>query len=114
VRALKSFTVGNRTEAAMSVEIPLKREKDCRTEQFTLSVTAGSPPLGLSVSWIRTTCETYTPKLYNDQGHDASIWKGNPDVGQDEFRHVKLLMPVRSDAGELPIWDLLTGQHTTR
>jgi hypothetical protein len=92
----------------------IKRENDCRTEQFTLSVTAGSPQIGMSVSWTRTTCEHYEPKQYEDQAHHASIWRGNPDTKTDEVRHVKLLMPVKTADGDLPKWWIPTGQHTTR
>lgn len=60
------------------------------------------------------TCETYRPKMYDDEGHWATIWEGNPSVNQKDSRHVLFTMPVKTAEGALPAWVRLNGQHTRR
>jgi hypothetical protein len=94
---------------------PHNRIDACRQEADSISVTSGQPlQAGWSHTWTRTTCETYRPKMYDDEGHWATIWEGHPDVGEKEMRHVMFTMPVKTAQGQGPAWVRLNGQHTTR
>jgi hypothetical protein len=89
------------------------RADNCVQVSEGITISSGQPvEVGWSHSWNRMTCETYRPKMYDDEGHWATIWEGNRDVGQKDIRHVLLTMPVKTAEGALPAWIRLNGQHT--
>jgi hypothetical protein len=89
------------------------RADNCKQESEGISIKSGQPvEVGRSHTWSRMTCETYRPKMYDDEGHWATIWEGNPNVGEKDMRHVMFTMPVQTRQGALPAWSRLNGQHT--
>ena len=88
---------------------------NCVQETEGISIQSGAPvQIGFSKNWSRMTCETYRPKMYDDEGHWATIWEGNPTVSEKDSRHVLFTMPVKTAEGALPDWVRLNGQHTRR
>lgn len=91
------------------------KAENCVQTTEGISVQSGAPvQVGLTKSWSRMTCETYRPQMYEDEGHWATIWEGNPEVGSKNMRHVMFTMPVRTPEGGVPKWLRLNGQRTTR
>lgn len=87
----------------------------CVQETEGIAIGSGAPvQIGFSKSWTRMTCETYRPKMYEDEGHWATIWEGDPSVSEKDSRHVMFTMPVKTAEGALPAWVRLNGQHTRR
>jgi hypothetical protein len=91
------------------------RADNCVQHTEGISIQSGAPvQVGLKHDWTRMTCETYRPQMYEDEGHWATVWEGNPEVGSDDMRHVMFTMPVRTAEGAVPTWVRLNGQRTTR
>ncbi len=87
----------------------------CTTNGETFTVSSGGPvQVGYGYYWERTSCETYTPKSYSDEGHWASIWEGNEVVNDDVRRYVLAKIPVKTAQDKGVQWTLLTGQFTVR
>lgn len=97
----------------------------CASSTDSISFAGGKPvQLGLSYSYSITTCETYTPRGYSDQGHWANKWNRNP--ARDEYgvgygqngthmRNVAFTMGVKTKATDGGVgWMLLTGTRTTK
>ena len=85
----------------------------CMTNGEQFSVASGGPvQVGYAWYWERTACEMYKSKSYDDQGHWASIWEGNPKVASQTRRAIMLKVPVKTSADKGVWWDLLTGQYT--
>lgn len=86
----------------------------CYTEAASFSVGSGAPvQFGYAYTWERTQCETYMPKSYDDHGHWASIWEGNPKVADGHRRAVMLKAPVQTPSDKGVHWELWTGQRTS-
>lgn len=87
----------------------------CTTQGNTFEVASGAPiQVGFGYYWERTTCESYFPRAYDDHGHWASIWEGNPMIHAGRRRAVMVKTPVKTPADKGVWWDLLTGQSTRR
>lgn len=91
------------------------RADNCVQHTEGISIQSGAPvQIGFTNNWTRMTCETYRPQMYEDEGHWATIWEGNPEVNAKDMRHVMFTMPVRTAEGSVPAWVRLNGQRTTR
>lgn len=91
------------------------RADNCVQHTEGISIQSGAPvQIGFTNNWTRMTCETYRPQMYEDEGHWATIWEGNPEVNAKDMRHVMFTMPVRTAEGAMPAWVRLNGQRTTR
>lgn len=91
----------------------IPKQDRCKTEtrSVSLQIASGSPvSFGSSHSWDKTTCEEYEVKHYDDHGHWATIWKGEP-VKNDQARNVVFVMPVSTNEGARPTWEAWSGQH---
>jgi hypothetical protein len=91
----------------------IPKQDRCKTETKSVSIQIGSGTpvsLGSSHSWGKNTCEEYEVKHYDDHGHWATIWKGEP-VKTDQGRNVILVMPVSTHEGARPTWEAWSGQH---
>lgn len=101
-------------------------QSGCSDQTRSLTMSGGSPiQVGYGYSFSYTTCETYTPRGYDDAGHWANIWNYNssrdPDGmgahsgGTVHMRNVAFTMGVKTKAADGgPVWDLLTGTEVTK
>lgn len=99
-------------------------ESGCRTEDRSIKISSGDPvEVGFDYGFSVTTCETYMPKGYDDQGHWSNKWNYNHDLDEDGvgygksgtfMRHVGLTMGVKTTATDkTPSWSVLTGTEVT-
>ena len=106
-------TVPMRFDGIPQPKDSIPKQDRCKTETKSVSIQIGSGTpvsLGSAHSWDKTTCEEYEIKHYDDHGHWANIWKGEP-VKPSQSRNVVIVMPVSSAEGARPTWEPWSGQH---
>jgi hypothetical protein len=86
---------------------------DCTSRTAGVSAASGDPVnVGVTYSWTHTDCEMYGPVMYDDAGHYAATWHGNPEVDSDVVRNVVMVKPVYTYTREgNPLWTMLDGQE---
>jgi hypothetical protein len=100
-------------------------DSGCASTSDSVSVSGGSPvQIGYAYTYSVTTCETYTPKGYDDQGHWSNKWNFNSDrdyhgLGWGKsgtyMRNVAFTMGVKTKSTDgAPVWDLLTGTEVSK
>ena len=106
-------TVPMRFDGIPQPKDSVPKQDRCRkeTDSVSLQIASGAPvSVGFGHSWEKTTCEEYEVKHYDDHGHWATIWKGEP-VKPDQARNVVFVMPISAHEGARPTWEPWSGQH---
>ena len=87
----------------------------CSTSTKNLQMGTGEPALaawGWELQY--TNCEQWAPKMYDDQGHWATIWTYNDDVRSQDMRHTAFNMGVKTlTSDKLPGWLLYSGTQVS-
>lgn len=100
-------------------------ESGCASGTQSLSLSGGKPvQVGYSYSYSITTCETYTPKGYSDEGHWSNKWHFNPDRNSNgvgygssdtDMRSVGFNMGIKTSSSAAKVgWTMPSGTEVSK